>query len=149
MFIWSHESTTVADVPLQAAWNFICDPSNWHKWIDSFASIAFEGEVKTGSRIKMKIKDKKADVDFFITEVKPYCECKSLIKVIFFTQEASCSFQEVSPGRTQITMKTCVISLFAPFMKSFFLKKAEKADSKCIEALLEHVSKETKRLLTE
>jgi hypothetical protein len=140
MFSWFHEASIEVDVPLQVAWDFCMNPSNWPKWEDRFDACAFEGTPKTGSKVKMKIKGKSVYLPVFFTEVKPYQECKLLVRVLFFTQQSSSMFQEISPEKVRITMHLHISSLFAPFMKSFFLRKLEKSNSKLIDALKEFSS---------
>ena len=141
MFNWSHETSMEVDLSLQMAWDFFINPSNWPKWEERFETCVLEGEFKTGSKIKAKIKNKPIQISILVTEVRPYRECKCLVKSLFFTQESLCVFQEISPGKTGITLKLCVISFLAPFMKKFFLKHAENVHSKCLHALAEFAGK--------
>src|SRR5690242_6760622 len=137
MFTWSHEDSMDVDLPLQKAWNFYTDPSNWSKWEDRFDAFVLEGTLRTGSQIKAKIKNKPIHIEIWVTEVRPYQECKCLVKSLFFTQESLCTFQEVSPQKTRITLTICVISFFTPFMKKILLRNIEKNRSKCLSAFAE------------
>lgn len=137
MFTWSHENSMDVDLPLQKAWNFYTNPSNWLKWEDRFDAFVLEGTLRAGSQIKAKIKNKSIHITILVTEIKPYHECKCLLKSPFFTQESLCTFEEISLGKTRITLKICVISLFVPFMKKFFLKNIEKVRPKYLKAFAE------------
>lgn len=141
MFKWSHEHSIEVDAPLQTAWDFYVNPSNWPKWEDRFDSCALEGQFKTGAKVKAKIKNMSAHLLILVTDVKPYHECRCLVKVPFSTQESLCTFQEISPGKTRMVLKIYVISLLAPFMKSTFLKNVEKSNAKCIQAFAEFTGK--------
>ena len=125
------------DLPLQEAWNFFMNPANWPKWEDQFESCFLEGDLRAGSKIKAKIKNKPIRILILITEVRPYHECKYLIKSLFFTQESLCTLQEMSPGKTRITLKMCIIGFFVPFMKTIFLKNMEKSYSKRLSVFAE------------
>lgn len=87
--------------------------------------------------IEAKIKNKPLHIRILVTEIRPYEECKYLIKSPFFAQESSCTFQELSLQKTRITLKINVISFFAPLMKKFFLKNVEKTRSKYLSAFAE------------
>lgn len=137
MFTWSYEDPIDVDLPLQKAWDFYTDPTNWLKWEDRFDAFVLDGALKTGSQIKAKIKNKPIHIQIFIAEVRPYHECKWLVKSLFFTQETACIFQELSPEKTRIILKLSVISFFTPFMKKFFLKNVEKNRSKRLSAFAE------------
>lgn len=137
MFTWSHEDSMDVDLPLQKAWNFYTDPSNWTKWEDRFDAFILEGSLRTGSQIKAKIKNKPIHIEMLVTEVRSYHECKCLVKSLFFTQESLCTFQEISPQKTRITLTLCVVSFFTPFMKKIFLKNIEKTRSKRLSAFAE------------
>jgi hypothetical protein len=129
MFTWSYEDSMEVDLSLRFAWDFFTDPGNWPRWEDRIEYCTPVGEVKTGSRVVAKVKNKAVTITMWVTEVKPYRECKILVKAPFFTQEALATFQEISPGRTRITLKRCIIGIFVPFMKAFFLKNTEKTYS--------------------
>ena len=137
MFTWTCEDTIEVDLSLQKAWDFYTNPTNWLKWEDRFDAVVFDGVLRTGSQIKLKIKNKPIHIDVRITEVRPYHEYKSLVKVLFFTQKSACTFEELSSERTRIILKVSVISFFTPFMKKFFLKNLEKYRSKCLIAFAE------------
>lgn len=134
MFTWAHEDSIEVDLSLQKAWDFYMNPTNWLKWEDRFDAVVFGGSLTTGSLVKAKIKNKPVHIEIRITEVKPYHECKYLVKVLFFTQESICTFEELSSERTRIILKLKIYSLFTPFMKKLFLKNLEKYRSKCLDA---------------
>ncbi len=137
MFTWLYEDSMDVDLPLQKAWNFYTDPTNWSKWEDRFESFELVGGLRAGAEIKAKVKNKCAQARILVTEVKSYQECKLSVKVVFFTQESMCIFQEISPEKTRITLKVCIISFLTPFMKSFFLRTAEKSRLKRSDAFKE------------
>ncbi len=137
MFTWSHEDSMEVDLSLQKAWNFYTNPTNWLKWEDRFDAFVLEGILRTGSQIKAKIKNKPIHIEMLVTEVRPYHECKCLVKLLFFTQESACTFEELSPEKTRITLKLSVISFFTPFMKKTFLRNIEKTHSKRLSAFAE------------
>ncbi|MDP1608382.1 MAG: SRPBCC family protein [Chlamydiales bacterium] len=141
MFNWSHESSMEVDCSLQIAWDFFTNPSNWPKWEDRFDACVLDEELKAGSKIKVKFKNKPIQILILVAEVKPYHECKYLIKPPFFTQESLCTFQEISPEKTRITLKICIISFFVPFVKTILLKNVEKFYSKCARAFAEIAGK--------
>jgi hypothetical protein len=134
MFTWYHENSIEVNLSLQTAWNFHMSPNNWPKWMEEFESFDFEGVLKTGSNISAKVKNKPVRMLISVVEVIPYRECKCLIKTPLFTQEALSIYQEISSGTTRITLKFCIVSFLAPFMKTFFLKKAEKTHLKLVNA---------------
>jgi hypothetical protein len=123
------------NLSLRKVWDFYMNPINWPKWEDRFEACVVEEELKAGSKIKAKIKDKPIQILILVTELRPYHECKYLVKTLFFTQESLCVFQEISAEKTRITLKLCVISIFTPFVKSMFLKNIEKSRSKCLQVL--------------
>ena len=137
MFTWSHEDLMEVDLSLQKAWDFYTNPTNWLKWEDRFDAFVLEGSLRTGSQIKAKIKNKPIHIEMLVTEVRPYHECKCLVKSLFFTQESLCTFHEISPQKTRITLTLCVVSFFTPFMKKIFLKNIEKTRSKRLSAFAE------------
>src|SRR5690349_8717961 len=120
MFTFSHEESMEVNLSLAEAWDFFVNPINWPKLDDRYDTCVLEGELKAGSKIKAKFKDKLAQVLILVTELRPYHECKYLTKSLFFTQESFCGFQEISTGKTRITLKVYIISIFTPFMKSIF-----------------------------
>ncbi len=134
MFKWNYEDMMEVDVPLQKAWDFYSNPSNWPKWDDRFGSCLLDGEFKTGSKVEIQIKNKLTSVMVLLTEVVACQECKSLVKVPFFTQESLCIFQQISPDRTRITLKVCVISFFAPLLKKLLFKTLQKSYSQRLAA---------------
>ena len=137
MFTWSHEDLMEVDLSLQKAWDFYTNPTNWLKWEDRFDAFVLEGSLRTGSQIKAKIKNKPIHIEMLVTEVRPYHECKCLVKSLFFTQESLCTFQEVSSQKTRITLTICVVSFFTPFMKKIFHRNIEKTRSKRLSAFAE------------
>lgn len=137
MFTWSHEDSMEVDLPLQKAWNFYTDPINWPKWEDQFDAFSLQGALKAGSQIKAKIKNKPIHIEIWVTEVRLYDEYKFLVKSLFFTQENSCVFREVSSQKTRLILSTSVVSFFTPFMKNIFLRNIEKTHSKCFIAFAE------------
>lgn len=137
MFTWSHEDSIEVNLPIQKAWTFYTNPTNWLKWEDQFDVVVFEGILKAGSQIKAKIKNRPLHIAILVTEVKPYEEFKSVVKHLLITQESGCSFQEISPERTRITLRFSVISFFLPFIKNTSFKKVEKTYSKCLNAFAE------------
>jgi polyketide cyclase/dehydrase/lipid transport protein len=137
MFTWSHETSMDVDLPLQQVWNFYLDPSNWPKWEDRLESCVLKGDLRVGAKIRAKVKDKPVQLLFFVTEIKPYHECKFLTKTPLATQESLCTFEELSPEKTRITLKICIISLLTPFMRAIFRKHTEKTYSKCFNVLAE------------
>lgn len=141
MFKWNNEDMMEVDMPLQKAWDFFTNPNNWPKWDDRLDICYFEGKLTTGSKVEVKIKNKPAKMMILVTDVRPYRECKSLVKVPFFTQESLCIFQEISADRTRITLKVCVISFFAPFLKKLLLKTMQKSYSQRLAAFEEITEK--------
>jgi len=137
MFTWSHEDSMDVDLPLQKAWNFYTDPSNWPKWEDRFDACVLQGALRAGSQIKAKIKNKPIHIEIWVTEVRPYHECKCLVKSLFFTQESLCTFQEISPQKTRIILTICVVSFFTPFVKKIFHRNIEKTRAKRLSAFAE------------
>lgn len=137
MFTWSHEDSMEVDLPLQQAWDFYTNPANWIKWEDHFDAFILEETLRTGAQIKAKIKNKPLYIKILATEVRPYHECKYLAKLLFFTQESLCVFQQISPQKTRIISTTCVISFFVPFMKKNFLRRIEETRSKRLSAFAE------------
>ena len=134
MFTWLHEDSMDVDLPLQKAWDFYTNPSNWPKWEDRFDACVLEGTLRAGSRIKAKIKNKPIHIEIWVTEVRPYYECKCLVKSLFFTQESLCAFREISPQKTRITLTIYIVSFFTPFMKKLFLRNIEKTRSRRLNA---------------
>jgi hypothetical protein len=137
MFTWSHEDSIDVDLPLQKAWDLLINPSNWPKWEEKLDACVYEGELKAGSKIKAKIKNKPAEVVILFAEVRQYQEYKYIIKSLFFTQESLCMFHEISSSKTRVIFKTSVISFFTPFMKKYFLKNLEQTRSKYLNFLSE------------
>ena len=137
MFAWSHEDSMEVDLSLEKAWNFYTTPTNWLKWEDRFDAFVIEGTLRRGSQIKAKIKNKPIHIEILVTDVRPYHECKCFVKSLFFTQESLCTFQEISPQKTRITLTLRVVSFFTPFMKKIFLRNIEKTRSKCLNAFAE------------
>jgi polyketide cyclase/dehydrase/lipid transport protein len=125
MFTWMHEDSMEVDLPLQKAWNFFTDPSNWPKWENQFETCVLEGTLRAGAQIKAKIKNKPIRVVILVTEVRPYCECKYLLRLFSF-QESLFAFKSISPEKTRVTLKLYVFSLFTPFMKGTFITNMEK-----------------------
>jgi len=125
MFKWKHEYHAEVDVPLQKAWDFYVQPSNWPKWIDEFESCQYEGELKTGELVKLKAKNKNIYVPVVVGELKPYKELSIFIKVPFFSQASFSAFEKISNEKTSITFKTTVNSIFTLFMKSYLSQKVE------------------------
>lgn len=144
MFRWSHEHLMEVNIPVQKMWDIYINPSNWPKWVDQFDFCTFEDELKTGTVVKTKIKNRNAYIQIQMIKIKPHEECKFLIKVPLFTQESSCIFQEISTERTLLIMKTSVISLFVPFMKSFFHKRLEHSNSKYLRVFSEIAENESR-----
>lgn len=146
MFQWFHEYSLDVDFPIQKVWEFCLEPKNWPKWTEKFESCHCEGELKTGSTIRVKIKTRFPQdiyMPIFIKEIQPY-ECKMLLKVPFFAQENVCTLQEISLQKTRISVNTCVKSFFVPLMRSHFYKKIEKAKTKEFKRFLEVLEKELK-----
>lgn len=139
MFTWSHQCSMDVDLSLLKAWNFYTNPTNWLKWEDRFEAFLLEGTLKVGSQIKAKIKNKPNHIIFLITDLCLYKECTCLVKVLFFTQKCLCTFHEISPEKTRITLQINVSSFFTPFMKKIFLKNMENTHSKCLNAFAEIV----------
>lgn len=137
MFTWSYEDLMEIDLSLEKAWNFYTNPTNWLKWEDRFDDFVLEGSLRTGSRIKGKIKNKQIHMEMLVTEVIPYHECKLLLKSLFFTQESACTFEELAPEKTRITLKLSVISFLTPFVKKIFVKNIERGRSKRLKAFAE------------
>ena len=144
MFRWSREHFIEVNIPIQKMWDIYINPSNWPKWVDQFDFCTFEGELKPGTIIKTKIKNRNVYIQIKMTKLKPYDECELLIKAPLFTQESSCFFQEISTERTLLIMKTSVISLLVPFLKSFFHKRLEYSNSKYLSVFSEIAKNESK-----
>jgi hypothetical protein len=89
------------DFPLKKIWDFCYNPSNVPKWMDEFESCHCDGEVKLGSKIKAQFKNKNAFVPILIIEFQPYKQCKSVMKVPFFTQETECFMEEISSQKDE------------------------------------------------
>ena len=62
MFSWSHENVIEVDLPLQIAWDFYMNPVNIPKWEDRFGACVLEEELKGGSRVRAKIKNKAEEI---------------------------------------------------------------------------------------
>jgi len=137
MFKWAHEYSKEIDLPYRMVWDFCCNPSNWPQWIEQFESCKMEGELKTGSVVNAKIKNRNFHVPILITDVVLFNSCGMLIKAPLFTQTSLCALRGVSNEKTVLIIKTSVVSIFAPFMGRFFTKRVEISNAKCVEALLE------------
>ena len=135
MFEWRHEFSTEVDLPLQQVWNFYANPSNWPRWIDQLESC--EGELKIGSIIQGKIKNRSAYLPIKITDVEPFKTCTHLIKNLLFIQTSSISFQVTSSKKTTLTIKVSVVGLLVPFLKNSLTSRTEDSSVKSVEALLE------------
>lgn len=96
MFTWHHKHFIEADIPLQQVWQFTVNPSNMSKWNDQFESFHCEEELKSGSIIKGKIKNKDTYISLLITELDPPNKYDGLVKVPLFTQKQSLFLQEIS-----------------------------------------------------
>ena len=144
MFKWHYESSIEVDAPLQAVWDFYNTPNNWSKWLDELEPINFDGELKTGSQIKVTPKGKKSKFCFLVTDLKPRQEFKILLEAPLCAQETLSIFQEISPSRTRIHSKICVISILVPFIRSYLLKKSKNSYSKmetCLQQIQEKAVK--------
>jgi hypothetical protein len=135
MFKWACEYSIEADISLQTAWDFYANPINWPKWEERLDVCSLEGEFKTGAKVKVKIKNKPVQFSILITEVKPFHEYRTLVNVLFTSQESLTIFQAISPTQTRITQKVFVNSLFTPFMRSTLRKNMEKGRLKYIQAV--------------
>jgi hypothetical protein len=136
MFEWCHEHSIEVDFPIQKVWDFYSRMSNW-KVQDPFDSYHQEGPFQTGSVVKAKIKNRNAYVNLLLTEVKSPNEFKIFIKVPFSKQSSHCILQEISPEKTRITTRLVINSFFTPFLKSFYLRIAEKVYPEFFEHMLQ------------
>ncbi len=137
MFKWSHKFSKEVDIPMHNVWDFYSNPSNWPKWIDQFEYCGVDGELKNGSVIAVKIKDKNMYIPIVMKDIRHLDQYVIFIKAPFFAQESCFSLREVLPGRTCISIKSSVTSIFTPFIKPYFQKKAEYSDAKSLQALVE------------
>jgi hypothetical protein len=133
---WSHEYSIEVDLPLETVWGFYINPGNWPKWLDQIDSCVCEEDLKTGSIVMTKIKNRSLCLPIWITDVVPSQECKILIKAPFFVQQSSFAVSWISPMKTCLTLKTSVESILTPFFKSFYRKRVETQNSKSLEFLL-------------
>lgn len=137
MFSWSYEDSMDVDLSLQKAWDFYTNPTNWLKWEEGYDAFILEGPLKPGSQIRGKIKNSPISIVTLVTEVKPYHEYKCLTKILFFNQESSTTFQEVSPQKTRINLKLYVVGLLVPFKKKIAAKALEENRSRRLSAFAE------------
>lgn len=139
MFRWDHKYSIEVNASIKDTWDFCTNPNHLPKWEKRFDACFLEGDFKPGAQIKAKIKDKPFHIIILITEVKPYFEYRALVNNLFFRQESLAIFRRHSSRKTQMTLQTCVLSPFVPFLKSTFLKNAEQTYTKLTEAFTEHL----------
>jgi hypothetical protein len=137
MFKWHHETSLEVKAPIQKIWEFYNDLNNWKRWDDRFDHFLCEGALNEGSEIQAKIKDKNIFAKVLVTKLVEHQEICTAVKVPFFTQKSSILFKETSNKTSTIILKCTVVSLFAPFMKFFFLKNIEKGNDKLFKDFLE------------
>ena len=114
MFKWFYDCQMEADVSIQVAWNFLTNPSNWHKWTSNCDSFALDGEFKKGAQIKAKVKNRSLFFPITVTEMIPYQTYKTFSATLFVSQESLYAFQEITPTKTRITVATYVAALSYP-----------------------------------
>jgi hypothetical protein len=137
LFKCHYESFWEIDLPLQSVWNFCLNPNNWSKAEKLFDTLVFEEKITKGSVLKAKIKDKNIYVPILISDLQPYENCETYIKIPFFTQKVSFTFQEISSEKTGVKINIIVESLFVPFMKAYFKKKMETTSNQWLKVILE------------
>jgi hypothetical protein len=123
-----------ADLPLQGAWDFYTNPTNWPKWEDRLESCTLDETFLAGYRVRAKIKNKAAWLAILVTDVKPYQESKHLITIPLFSQESLTTYEEIAARHTRITTIVRVSSFLVPFMKGVFIRNAEKSRIKSLAA---------------
>jgi len=136
MFKWVHEYSIEVDIPIQKVWEFSTSPGLWHVWNDEYETFHHEGNLKSGSVIKAKVKNANIEIPFNVTTLTPYEECTIFVKVPFFSQEVVCTFKEISTNRTGITFRILIKSWFVLFMKSYLNKTVNNRYSIYFDSLM-------------
>ena len=74
MFTYCHKEYCEVDLPLEKVWEFCSNPANTPKWIDQFESCTWEGELKKGTVLQTKFKNRNLFLTTSVKEYNPYSE---------------------------------------------------------------------------
>ena len=144
MFKWLHDYSIDIDYPIQKVWDFCIEPKNWLKWMEKCESCHYDGELKSGSMVKIKLASRLSQdiyIPVMLKEIRPY-DVTLVFKLPLITQENFCTFQEVSSSKTRVSVHVCIKGLFVPVLKSYFSRKMENLKSKEFKRFLEVIERE-------
>lgn len=133
---YKFQSSVEINVPIKTVWSFLLDPVNWLIFGDSIESYSYEGEIKTGSVIMCKAKDKEIYIPLFMTNVNPYKETASQIKAFLISMKCTDKYEQISPEKTRIISVGTVKSIILPFAKSSLIKCMNEQTDIGLKALL-------------
>lgn len=123
------------DIPLQKFWEFCFDINNWPKWVDKAESCLHEGELKEGSIVKLKIKNRNLYINIHMVEFKPYKQYKMYSKLSFlFAEENSGTFQVNTENTTTLIFNTKFRSI-VPFLRGYLRRKIHRQYLKIFELI--------------
>ncbi len=142
-FKFSHEYSMEINLSSQKVWDFMTNPNNFPKWDDRLESCQLEGELREGAVIRAKVKNRSMTFSILITEIYPIKKYTYQVKVPLFTQISTCVFRAITYEKTILTINTSIMSLLAPLMGRFFIKRAKSAYEKILKLLLEDTEQNT------
>lgn len=140
MFKYYHESHADLNFPLHELWSFLVN-SNPTMIDERVESWSFDGEIKTGSIIKYKIKNRKQPLPIEITEFIPYHRISYDVMIPLFRQCCSIKLVRISPEKTSLRISGQLTSFFVPFMKTYCSKKFEESFSNFLTAINQEMEK--------
>ncbi len=144
---WTHEHSMEVNMPIEKTWENFAHPNEWPILSDKIEYYHCEDdELKVGAIIQVKLKNIDSPFPILVTEVEPYRNFNTELKISSWNEKTFTTLEEITPEKTRINTKKVVQSFFLLFINKSYLSNEMESHYSMAKILLDQKAAESQEV---